>query len=141
MNTNYRNENILALDLGTNSIGWAIANPYLEKILHTGVNIFPEGVNIEKGKEKSRTQQRREARGQRRNFFRKKYMQIRLQRELIKHELFPSIKELIRTESQRRELLERIVEYYKPIIMTSDDFEWTVDYLFRKFKFSYNSVK
>lgn len=139
MNTNYRNENILALDLGTNSIGWAIANPYLEKILHTGVNIFPEGVNIEKGKEKSRTQQRREARGQRRNFFRKKYMQIRLQRELIKHELFPSIKELIRTESQRRELLERIVEYYKPIIMTSDDFEWTVDYLFRKFKFSYNS--
>ena len=69
---NIKNENVLALDLGTNSIGWAIVNPGLNKIHHAGVNIFPEGVKKEQGnKEKSRSQDRREARGQRRNIFRK----------------------------------------------------------------------
>jgi len=44
---------ILGLDLGTNSIGWAVVeNEYGEfQLLNKGVRIFQEGVKIEKGVE------------------------------------------------------------------------------------------
>jgi len=35
---------ILGLDLGTNSIGWAVVDDSQNKILGTGVRIFPMGV-------------------------------------------------------------------------------------------------
>jgi CRISPR-associated endonuclease Csn1 len=35
---------ILGLDLGTNSIGWAVINKEDENIIGSGVRIFPEGV-------------------------------------------------------------------------------------------------
>ena len=66
--------NILGLDLGTNSIGWAVVDDTAEKILGTGVRIFPEGVeNLGQGnKEKSKNAGRRESRQSRRQYFRKK---------------------------------------------------------------------
>lgn len=66
--------NILALDLGTNSIGWSIVNPEKQEILDLGVRIFEEGVNKlgqgerEMSKNASRTQNRQ----LRRQLFRKK---------------------------------------------------------------------
>ena len=35
---------ILGLDLGTNSIGWAVVDDASKTILGAGVRIFPEGV-------------------------------------------------------------------------------------------------
>jgi CRISPR-associated endonuclease Csn1 len=35
---------ILGLDLGTNSIGWAVVDKENQKILDAGVRIFQEGV-------------------------------------------------------------------------------------------------
>lgn len=47
---------ILGIDTGTNSLGWAIvektAGDY--NLLNKGVNIFQEGVKIEKGIESSK---------------------------------------------------------------------------------------
>ncbi len=42
--------NILGLDLGTNSIGWAVVDLDDQIIKGTGVRIFPKGVNLEKGR-------------------------------------------------------------------------------------------
>jgi len=43
---------ILGLDLGTNSIGWAVVDDEQNKILGSGVRIFPEGViNIGQGEQ------------------------------------------------------------------------------------------
>ncbi|NCT18442.1 MAG: hypothetical protein GW771_09450, partial [Flavobacteriia bacterium] len=38
---------ILGLDLGTNSIGWAVVDDNANKILGMGSRIFPEGVKAE----------------------------------------------------------------------------------------------
>ena len=56
----------LGLDLGTNSIGWALLNEDQEKIVAAGVRVFPEGVDRDQqGGEKSKSQTRRVARGTR----------------------------------------------------------------------------
>lgn len=51
---------ILGIDTGTNSLGWAIvektAGDY--NLLDKGVNIFQEGVKIEKGIESSKAAER-----------------------------------------------------------------------------------
>ncbi|WP_286934132.1 MULTISPECIES: type II CRISPR RNA-guided endonuclease Cas9 [Aminobacterium] len=61
---------ILGLDVGTNSIGWALLETQGEKLLSitdTGVRIFPEGVAKDnKGKETPLNQERRLARNMRR---------------------------------------------------------------------------
>jgi CRISPR-associated endonuclease Csn1 len=64
---------ILGLDLGTNSIGWAVVDASNNKILGTGVRIFPEGV-VDKGtkQEISKNATRRVARQTRRQYFRRK---------------------------------------------------------------------
>ena len=50
---------ILGLDLGTNSIGWAIIDDGAKKIIDCGVRIFPEGVNRDtKGAEVSKNETR-----------------------------------------------------------------------------------
>lgn len=142
MNFIYKNENVLSLDLGTNSIGWATVNPFLEKIYHAGVNINPEGVNNkETGVTKSKAQERREARGPRKQTFRKKYLQIKLQRFLIANGLFPTIENLIDTNDKRASLLTEILEYYKLALNYNPEFleKWNKEYLFSKYKFSINS--
>ncbi|MCH7525092.1 MAG: hypothetical protein IIC74_08800, partial [Bacteroidetes bacterium] len=69
---------ILGLDLGTNSIGWAIVDAERENNKETfilkdkGVIIFSEGVKKEKGNEISRAAERTGFRGGRRLKFRRK---------------------------------------------------------------------
>lgn len=63
---------VLGLDIGAASIGWALVDPAAQKIIATGVRVFPEGVARDSsGAEQSRNQQRRLARQQRRQFRRR----------------------------------------------------------------------
>lgn len=62
----------LGLDVGSNSLGWAIVAEGSHAILGMGVRIFPEGVNRDKqGTEIPKNQARREARGARRQIARR----------------------------------------------------------------------
>ena len=51
---------ILGIDTGTNSLGWAIVEKKAEQycLLDKGVNIFQEGVNIDKDNESSKAAER-----------------------------------------------------------------------------------
>src|SRR5690606_9604138 len=82
----------LGLDLGTNSIGWALIDEDNDEILGIGSRIFPEGVeNLGEGegREVSKNSSRTEDRGKRRQFFRKKLRKRLLLRELSKSGLCP----------------------------------------------------
>ena len=59
---------VLGLDLGTNSIGWALIDDKNNKVLGIGSRIFPEGVaNLGDGNnEISKNAERTDARGSRR---------------------------------------------------------------------------
>jgi len=86
---------ILGLDLGSNSIGWALVDSSQKKIIGLGCRIFPMGVNLEKGsKEISKNATRREKRQIRRQFFRRKLRKRILTNELMKLGMFPPIKKL-----------------------------------------------
>lgn len=62
----------VGLDVGSNSLGWAIVAEGSHAILAMGVRIFPEGVNRDKqGTEIPKNQARREARGARRQIARR----------------------------------------------------------------------
>ncbi|PHR70849.1 MAG: type II CRISPR RNA-guided endonuclease Cas9 [Lutibacter sp.] len=83
---------ILGLDLGTNSIGWALIDDGNKKILGMGSRIFPEGVvNLGEGegRETSKNASRTEARGIRRQIFRRRLRKRYLLRELAKNGLCP----------------------------------------------------
>ena len=92
---------ILGLDLGTNSIGWAVIEAIIENgkiakyigIVDSGVRIFPEGVEpttIGQGdKEQSKNASRREHRQMRRQFFRKKLRKVKLMETLIDLKMCP----------------------------------------------------
>lgn len=83
---------ILGLDLGTNSIGWALIDDIENEILGIGSRIFPEGVvNLGdgEGKEMSKNASRTDARGARRQFFRRRLRKRYLLRELAKHHMCP----------------------------------------------------
>lgn len=86
-------ERSLGLDIGTNSIGWAVVelNENAGQIVGAGVYIFPEGVeNLGKGeREISRNAQRRGARQRRRQLFRKKLRKRALLKLLGEHGLCP----------------------------------------------------
>ncbi len=80
----------LGLDLGTNSIGWALVEN--KKIIGIGSHIFPEGVvNLGEGegRETSKNASRTDARGTRRQFFRRRLRKRYLLRELAKNGLCP----------------------------------------------------
>jgi len=86
---------LLGLDLGTNSIGWALIDDSSSKIIDCGVRIFPEGVNRDTlGKEESKNATRRIKRQARRQLFRRKYRKLRLARYLMDHGMFPSVTNL-----------------------------------------------
>ncbi|MFP4065542.1 MAG: type II CRISPR RNA-guided endonuclease Cas9, partial [Bacteroidales bacterium] len=82
---------ILGLDLGTNSIGWAIVDKENSQILDSGVRIFPAGVkDIGQGeKEQSKNAERRQFRMSRRLHFRKRLRKIKLLEVLIEHQMCP----------------------------------------------------
>lgn len=91
---------ILGLDLGTNSIGWALIEDEKgkEKILGTGVRIFPTGVeNLGEGEnEISKNATRRDARQIRRQLFRKKLRKQLLLQVLAKNAMVPLNQEQIK---------------------------------------------
>ncbi|MBL4653707.1 MAG: hypothetical protein JKY53_12730 [Flavobacteriales bacterium] len=82
---------ILGLDLGTNSIGWAIIEDTKHKILGLGSLIFPMGVdNLGDGdNELSKNASRTDARGKRRQFFRQRLRKKVLLKALSKHKMCP----------------------------------------------------
>ncbi len=82
---------VLGLDLGTNSIGWALINEKDGEILGMGSRIFPEGVeNLGEGdNEMSKNATRTDARGKRRQFYRRRMRKRILLRELSKHNMCP----------------------------------------------------
>ncbi|NOZ34682.1 MAG: type II CRISPR RNA-guided endonuclease Cas9 [Chlorobi bacterium] len=84
---------ILGLDLGTNSIGWAVVDDEKKQILGTGIRIFPEGVvakTIGTGdREVSKNAARRESRQSRRGFYRHRLRRIKLLETLIEFKMCP----------------------------------------------------
>lgn len=82
---------ILGLDLGTNSIGWAIVRKEESSILGMGVRIFKEGVeNLGQGeKEISKNASRTGARGTRRQYFRRKIRKNHLIKLLKENQMYP----------------------------------------------------
>ncbi|MFD2826486.1 type II CRISPR RNA-guided endonuclease Cas9 [Leeuwenhoekiella polynyae] len=87
----------LGIDLGTNSIGWAIRDTTENdnQIIKNGVLIFDKGVGEEKGIEFPKVKKRTESRGKRRNYQAEKYRKWELLEFLIQNEMCPlSIDEL-----------------------------------------------
>lgn len=86
-------ENILGIDLGTNSIGWAITERHEEGFLlkKSGVDIFQEGVAHEKNEEKPSVALRTASRGVRRHYFRRRLRKIEVLKVLVKAKLCPPL--------------------------------------------------
>ena len=87
-------DRILGLDLGTNSIGWAIVDRDEDNsctLVDRGVHIFQEGVAREKGNEKPAVQERTAARASRRHYFRRRLRKIELLKVLIENGFCPSL--------------------------------------------------
>ena len=85
---------ILGLDLGTNSIGWALIDDTQNKILGIGSRIFPMGVeNLGEGegREISKNAGRTGARGVRRQFFRRKLRKKVLLKALFENKMCPMV--------------------------------------------------
>lgn len=86
---------ILGLDLGTNSIGWAIVEKNNDEqfdLLKKGVRIFQEGVKIEKGIEGSKAAERTGFRSARRIKYRRKLRKIELLKVLSEYDFCPPLK-------------------------------------------------
>ena len=81
---------ILGLDLGTNSIGWAVIDPSISKeinqILNAGVVIFPKGVGEGKSGEYSLASERTNNRNQRKLYRRRKQRKFQLLKLLCRDE-------------------------------------------------------
>jgi len=90
-------EKVIGIDLGTNSIGWALRDPRAKgnQIVDKGVLIFDKGVGEVKGIETPLVKPRTEARGKRRNYQAEKYRKWELLQFLIQEKMCPlTIKEL-----------------------------------------------
>ena len=85
---------VIGLDLGTNSIGWAIVshnNDLSYTLLDKGVNIFQDGVAHDKSGEKPAVQERTAARASRRHYFRRRLRKIQLLKILVEQRMCPYI--------------------------------------------------
>ena len=85
---------ILGLDLGTNSIGWAVVEKEKNqefKLLEKGVRIFQEGVKIEKGIEGSKAAERTGYRSARRIKYRRKLRKINVLKILSEYGFCPEL--------------------------------------------------
>ncbi len=90
MSTNARVQHILGLDLGSNSVGWAILESRGKKacrVVATGVRIFPRAVEDKSAKPKN--QKRRESRMARRISQRRARRKQRMLRYLVSLDLLP----------------------------------------------------
>lgn len=97
---------VLGLDLGTNSIGWAIVNRTENGItlLDHNVHIFQEGVNRVKGNEEPTVKKRTEARASRRHYFRRRLRKIELLKILIDEKWCPYLSEASLAEWRQHKL-------------------------------------
>lgn len=89
-------QRIVGLDTGTNSLGWAVVDrneDFTYTLIRHGVLIFPEGVDEEKGEEKSRAAKRTKFRSARKHHFRRRLLKIKLLKVLIKYGLCPRLSE------------------------------------------------
>lgn len=85
-------EKILGLDLGTNSIGWAIReinSEFENQIIDKGVLTFEKGVAEDKSGEHPKVQKRTDSRGKRRNYQAEKYRKWELLECLIENKMCP----------------------------------------------------
>lgn len=85
---------ILGLDLGTNSLGWAVVEEteHGYTLKEQGVDIFQEGVARDnKNNEKPAVQDRTNARAVRRHYFRRRLRKIDLLRVLVRYDLCPPL--------------------------------------------------
>ncbi|QIA07850.1 type II CRISPR RNA-guided endonuclease Cas9 [Draconibacterium halophilum] len=84
---------ILGLDLGTNSVGWAVVEKQDGEfsLLDKGVRIFQEGVKIEKGIESSKAAERTEHRSARRLKYRRKLRKIETLKALSEYGYCPHL--------------------------------------------------
>lgn len=105
----------LGLDLGTNSIGWALVDISKNKILGMGSRVFPEGVNeLGQGeKELSKNASRTSARGTRRQFFRRRLRKIYLLKILAKHSLCPLQPDEVKTYDPQVFQHKKLIEWFK----------------------------
>jgi len=92
----------LGLDLGSNSIGWALLDEDGHRFLAMGVRVFPEGVDRDaSGAEIPKMQQRRIARAIRRQIARRARRKSALRRLLVEGGLLPPIATLPRDHPER----------------------------------------
>ena len=86
---------ILGLDLGTNSIGWAITEQLEDNytLIDKGVDIFQEGVNRTQSGEEPMVKIRTDARALRRHYYRRRLRKIELLKVLIANDLCPYLSE------------------------------------------------
>jgi len=86
---------VLGLDLGTNSIGWAVTDEMGQRtsLVDKGVVIFEKGVGEEKNVEFSRASERTKYRSARRIKFRRKLRKFETLKVLTKHGLCPVLSE------------------------------------------------
>ena len=85
-------ERVLGLDLGTNSIGWAIVQHNADlsyTLLDKGVNVFQDGVAHDKSGEKPMVTDRTNARASRRHYYRRRLRKIELLKVLVEHQMCP----------------------------------------------------
>jgi CRISPR-associated endonuclease Csn1 len=81
----------LGIDIGANSIGWALIDRRSRRIVATGVRVFPEGVeNYDTKKEQPKMESRRLARGMRRQIARRRARKLQLLKVLEKKGLLPA---------------------------------------------------
>lgn len=83
----------LGLDLGTNSIGWAIVDDDAgrQTLRDRGVVIFQEGVLRGKNGEQPSVKERTDARALRRHYFRRRLRKIAVLKLLVKYDLCPPL--------------------------------------------------
>ena len=84
---------IFGIDLGTNSIGWAVTEEQdgIYKLIDKGVNIFQEGVAYDKNNEKPMVEKRTNSRALRRHYFRRRLRKIEILKILIENKLCPEL--------------------------------------------------
>jgi CRISPR-associated endonuclease Csn1 len=109
-------EKTLGLDLGTNSIGWAIIqreDNAQKKLIDKGTNIFQEGVARNKGNEIPSVQERTRARGSRRQYFRRRLRKIELLKVLISENLCPAIPDSLLKQWKERKIYPLVDDFIK----------------------------
>ncbi len=88
----------LGLDLGANSLGWAVVADEVDPNgagIVTGVRVFPEGTETRNNREQSRNKDRRDARQMRRQLYRRRRRRRKVQHLLVEASAIPDTPEAL----------------------------------------------